>query len=623
MEMKDVLADKAVMDEIRSKVESDEGLPKSKEWNIGNDTLRAVLADETSSSEMLETRPYTEAIILEFGRPALLIKNDTFEIPNSDIWKARLYPTKSKVEKAIKSVGRIELLDHPSYEWVGTGWMITENIIVTNRHVALEFAEKRGKSFVFSLNPGGKAIRARIDFKEEYKQNAVFETELEKVLFIEKMGGKYPDLAFLQLKKTNQLPSPISLSTSKRSNGDLVAVIGYPARDHRSDFDAMVKVFGDIYDVKRLAPGTVTSFGEDLIFTHDCSTLGGNSGSAVVDIATGDAVGLHFGGKFQKANYAVKTTALLRALTRLKIQVPVSTKVESRQIESAERTVEKAPKPEDYADRRGYRPNFLGVTSQHRVSLPTLGKRLASEAVVVNDQLVGHSRYVLDYMHFSIVMSNERKMAFYTAVNIDGNQLRRIPRVDTWQRDPRIAKTYQFGEELYANNDLDKGHLVRRLDPVWGSEPEARTANADTFHFTNSSPQHKDFNQKTWNDLEDYVLDNADVHDLKISVFTGPVYRDDDRLYRSAHLPRRFWKIVVMVKEEDQQLTATAYMLSQADLLTDIEFIFGQFKTYQVSIDYIEKITGLRFGKLKGFDPKDGEESFGFTEIGGPQDIVF
>jgi len=290
MEMKDVLADKAVMDEIRSKVESDEGLPKSKEWNIGNDTLRAVLADETSSSEMLETRPYTEAIILEFGRPALLIKNDTFEIPNSDIWKARLYPTKSKVEKAIKSVGRIELLDHPSYEWVGTGWMITENIIVTNRHVALEFAEKRGKSFVFSLNPGGKAIRARIDFKEEYKQNAVFETELEKVLFIEKMGGKYPDLAFLQLKKTNQLPSPISLSTSKRSNGDLVAVIGYPARDHRSDFDAMVKVFGDIYDVKRLAPGTVTSFGEDLIFTHDCSTLGGNSGSAVVDIdADGDS----------------------------------------------------------------------------------------------------------------------------------------------------------------------------------------------------------------------------------------------------------------------------------------------------------------------------------------------
>ena len=31
-------------------------------------------------------------------------------------------------------------------------------------------------------------------------------------------------------------------------------------------------------------------------FTHDCTTLGGNSGSVVLDLTTGEAVGLHFAG---------------------------------------------------------------------------------------------------------------------------------------------------------------------------------------------------------------------------------------------------------------------------------------------------------------------------------------
>jgi endonuclease G len=76
---------------------------------------------------------------------------------------------------------------------------------------------------------------------------------------------------------------------------------------------------------------------------------------------------------------------------------------------------------------------------------------------------------------------------------------------------------------LYIDNDLDRGHMVRRLDPVWGDAAE--TANEDTFHYTNSCPQHKDLNQKTWNDLEDYVLLNAGKHQLKLNVFTGPVFR--------------------------------------------------------------------------------------------------
>ena len=74
----------------------------------------------------------------------------------------------------------------------------------------------------------------------------------------------------------------------------------------------------------------------------------------------------------------------------------------------------------------------------------------------------------------------------------------------------------------------------------------AKVATDDTFHFTNCSPQHANLNQKIWVDLEDYLLDHAQEDDVRLTVFTGPVFKDDDPTYRGVQLPRRFWKVAVM-----------------------------------------------------------------------------
>jgi endonuclease G len=205
-------------------------------------------------------------------------------------------------------------------------------------------------------------------------------------------------------------------------------------------------------------------------------------------------------------------------------------------------------------------------------------------------------------------------------VNIDGARLQPIKRdADKWYFDPRIERDFQMGPEAYAKNDLDRGHLVRRLDPVWGSQ--AAEANEDTFHFTNCSPQHKNLNQQTWQGLEDYILKNADVHDLRVSVFTGPVFRNDDMLYRDKfQIPAEFWKVVVMVKQ-DGKVSATAYLQTQKNLITDLEFAFGEYKTYQVPVTRIEGLTGLDFGKLRSHDPLANIEATLGRVIHLPQDI--
>jgi endonuclease G len=206
------------------------------------------------------------------------------------------------------------------------------------------------------------------------------------------------------------------------------------------------------------------------------------------------------------------------------------------------------------AERTGYDDGFLDFD----MPLPTpMGER-ANDILEVGGDAAGR----LNYTHFTVVMSRTRRMAMFVAVNIDGSESVKIERgKDQWALDGRIPAEAQAGEELYADNLLDRGHLVRREDPNWGAD--AATANEDTFHFTNCAPQMAAFNQKTWLSLEDHVLQNTRRWRERVTVFSGPVFRDDDRSYRGVRIPAAFWKVVAFVLEEGRP-SATAYIIEQA-----------------------------------------------------------
>jgi endonuclease G len=284
----------------------------------------------------------------------------------------------------------------------------------------------------------------------------------------------------------------------------------------------------------------------------------------------------------------------------------------------------------DYRDRRGYDPAFLGDGAEFQVRLPDLSPDQAEEAAIADPLASGMDRFVLAYTHFSVVMNGRRRMPFFSAANIDGNELRSIPRSgDAWAYDPRIGRELQIGDEIYANSPLDRGHMTRRLDPVWGTAAVAALADEDTFHFTNACPQHRDLNRKEWAQLEDYVLDNAGTADVRVCSMTGPVLAASDTPFRGVLLPASFWKVVVTVRTETRRLSAAGYILSQQDLLTGFEFSYGPYKTYQVTLREIERRTGLRFGELTNFDPMSPSRVGGFESSGGvakpirgPADLV-
>lgn len=263
-------------------------------------------------------------------------------------------------------------------------------------------------------------------------------------------------------------------------------------------------------------------------------------------------------------------------------------------------------RPAQFAGRAGFDANHLAGLP---LALPRPLGATARDVLPLDTDPTGR----LDYMHFSVVMSRSRRMALFVAVNIEGLASQRIARgTDKWFLDGRIPDDAQLGEDLYAGNRLDRGHLVRREDPNWGAD--AQTANDDTFHFTNCAPQMDVVNQRTWLGLETYILENARAWKERASVFTGPVFRQDDLDYRGARIPRAFWKVVAFLSDAGQP-SATAYLVKQDEELKLLEAAFGAYRTYQRSVASIERLTGLSFGKLRDFDGFSNAEHSDGVEI--------
>jgi endonuclease G len=282
-----------------------------------------------------------------------------------------------------------------------------------------------------------------------------------------------------------------------------------------------------------------------------------------------------------------------------------------------------------YSNRKGYDPDFL---DEHEVPLPKLSSAMKAKTAKLKNPADGADPFELKYEHFSLVVNKERRMAWFTASNIDGGTWKGINRktgdferaeaTEKWFDDPRIDEDAQCNQKDHYDNQkpkrvFDRGHLVRRQDPSWGTKARARRGNNDTFHFANCTPQEIDFNErkKFWQGIETWILEDSAVADGdKVCVFTGPVLADDDPQYRDIKVPMRFWKIVVF--ERDGELRSVGLVASQKER---IKLIPGgvpeslndpsPVAEYQKSIADIEQMTGLDFGKVTTADTFEGDEA--------------
>jgi endonuclease G, mitochondrial len=341
---------------------------------------------------------------------------------------------------------------------------------------------------------------------------------------------------------------------------------------------------------------------------------------------------------------------------------------------------EKLAPSDDYSDRLGYEPGFI---AGHVVPLPKLSAEQREDAAHNKDARAGDNPHEFQYHHFSALVNARRKLTFVTACNIDGRTSKFIDRdsgqvtaldptnpkhglsesldgaeaAEEWFDDNRLrpldavasSSTYEkqevpgFPTSTKMQRTLrmfQRGHLVRRLDPAWGTPSQARLAEADTFHFTNCAPQVGFFNMgrgkpnrpgtgggKLWRAVENLILRNARNMRTRVCSFTGPIFTDEDRPYRTIQVPGRFFKIAVWADDDglrslgmiaDQRpvfgpwpealfgpeaidLTGLPEAFQDADELDRVD-------DFLTTIAEIEELTDLDFGKaVRDADIRSGQ----------------
>ncbi len=276
-----------------------------------NDKLRERIALTGNVESALEQLP-TEAIVVVNGqlRPALIVCDSVINEPVPTRWRDKLNLIQPRLARTLRSVGLISCSNIPGSGPIGTGFVVAPGIIMTNRHVAQAFTQDDGK---FQTHPqNGQPARVTIDFANDFCGNVPRIFRVSEVLHIEPAPG--PDVALLRFDGQG-IAEPDVLTLRRQPITDAllgreVYVAGYPFEDSRNPVAAQREIFGTVFGVKRLAPGELMDgsgtapTGQEAFLFHDSSTLGGNSGSPVMDLASGEVIGIHFAGEFERKNWA-------------------------------------------------------------------------------------------------------------------------------------------------------------------------------------------------------------------------------------------------------------------------------------------------------------------------------
>lgn len=134
----------------------------------------------------------------------------------------------------------------------------------------------------------------------------------------------------------------------------------------------------------------------------------------------------------------------------------------------------------------------------------------------------------------------------------------------------------------YAGSGFDRGHLVPAADLKWSEDAMRRS-----FLMTNVGPMHKALNEGGWAKLEEKVREWS-RRDSALLVFTGPVVSDCDTTLASGRVtvPSAYYKVIVAPCVRPKRAIAFIYPNGRSG---------GRLRQYAVSIDEVERRTGLDF----------------------------
>jgi hypothetical protein len=290
-----------------------------------------------------------EAVVRADGtRPSLLVRNGVVDPvqPLAAGWTRQLTAAGSELTKAVAAIGRVEPTHPTGSDFFGTCWVVDDRkgLVLTNRHVVGAMVDRLPHAVARQSTGFRVSDGAFVDFAAESGSADVRRYRIVEATPSQGNGTRFArlDAAVLRIEPLLDGPQevPDALTVSADPDGPLghlasYCIVGYPAQPvYESGTVEGVDwawvnrtLFGNVYGVKRLAPGVthrpLGSLPGDKrrwVFGHDATTLGGNSGSPAL-AWNGSAFGLHFAGRSIDTNCAHAVSAITAELRALGVPI--------------------------------------------------------------------------------------------------------------------------------------------------------------------------------------------------------------------------------------------------------------------------------------------------------------
>ena len=191
-------------------------------------------------------------------------------------------------------------------------------------------------------------------------------------------------------------------------------------------------------------------------------------------------------------------------------------------------------------------------------------------------QIIQHTGYTLSY-------DAKNKTPQWVAWELTNEETRgKEERTNDFQPDPQVIGT-QVVTFDYSGSGYDRGHMAPAGDMKWSKQ-----AMQESFYMTNICPQDHHLNTEDWNDLEMKSREWARRYG-KVYIACGPIYKGIRNEYIGEHrvkVPDAFFKVILI--DDARKSYALGFLFENKPGERPL-------KEYLVSVDEIEKLTGMDF----------------------------
>jgi endonuclease G len=205
------------------------------------------------------------------------------------------------------------------------------------------------------------------------------------------------------------------------------------------------------------------------------------------------------------------------------------------------------------------------------------------------DKIITHTGY-------SLLYNEIHEQADWVAYELTKEEtIKLYERTNKFILDPKV-NTITASDSDYKGSGYDRGHLAPASDMGWSS-----TAMKESFYYSNMSPQNPSFNRGIWKKLEELVRTWA-VENNTIYIVTGPVLKGEltsigiDKV----SVPKYYFKVIL--DYSNPSIKGIGFVLPNAGSKEPL-------KNYAVTIDNVEKFTGIDFFPLLQDKQEDSIES--------------